>query len=86
MPSGNQLVVSPERAVEEQHVGLGQTGEQRGVEIAAAGHERADLTARLLPEHESHRVPFLVAAREIGAGRPATGNASTERPLAEPSR
>ena len=63
---GDQFVVGPKGAVKEQRVSLGQAFEERGIEIAASGDERAGFAARLLPKHESHRMSFLVACRESG--------------------
>src|SRR5882762_11858972 len=63
---GDELVVRPERAVEEQRVGLCQACEERGIEIAASGDECAGFAARLVPKHESNRMTFIFVCRESG--------------------
>ncbi len=81
----DQLVVGPERPVEQHEIRAAQPGEQGVVEIAAAGNERAGATGPLVLEQEAHRVRRPLLAGEPRRAR-GHGEARHPKPARVPSR
>ena len=81
----DQLVVGPERPIEQYEVRAAQAGEQGVVQVAAAGDEGAGAAGMLVLNQEPHRV-----GRALFAGEPRRARGHREaghpKPAGVPSR
>ncbi len=77
----DQLVVGPERPVEQYEVRAAQAGEQGVVQVAAAGDEGAGAAGMLVLHQEPHRV-----GRALLAGEPRRARGHREAGHPEPAR